>query len=80
MLLKNLIKNISKDKAKIAISDQDLTDAVAVGLCEDIVVGEYNKLKTTVNYKKLLKVFPALRLQNAIDATNKEKSGEKGYS
>ncbi len=67
-------------EAKIAISDQDLTDAVAVGLCEDIVVGEYNKLKTTVNYKKLLKVFPALRLQNAIDATNKEKSGEKGYS
>ena len=65
--------------AKVAVSDEDLRDAVNIGLCEDLMVGENNRLTTVVNYKKLVKVFPALRLQNAIIKTNEIKAGEKKY-
>lgn len=64
---------------KVAVSDEDLRDAVNIGLCEDLMVGENNRLTTVVNYKKLVKVFPALRLQNAIIKTNEIKAGEKKY-
>ncbi len=65
---------------KINVNDQDLFDAVNIGLCDDIVVGDYNKLSCTMYYKKVMKVFPALRLSNAIEAANQEKSGELKYS
>lgn len=62
---------------QIPISDEDLKDAITVGLCDDIVVGSSNKLSCNVFYKKLLKVYPALRLQNAIEAHNQKKAGKQ---
>ncbi|OIQ19103.1 MAG: hypothetical protein BM556_07410 [Bacteriovorax sp. MedPE-SWde] len=74
----NLSAILEEFKEKqIAISDEDLKDAINVGLCDDIVVGEFNKLSCLVYYKKLKKIFPALRLQNAIDAHNSKKAGAK---
>ncbi|EQC52647.1 Crp/Fnr family transcriptional regulator [Bacteriovorax sp. DB6_IX] len=67
-------------EAQVGITDEDLTDAIKVGLCDDLVVGDYNKLTCTVYYKKLLKVFPALRLQNAIEAHNAKKAGGNKYA
>ena len=68
------------DEKKIPANQEDLRDAITVGLCGDIVVGDYNKLSCMVNYKKLLKVFPALRLQNAINSHNEKKSGGNKYT
>jgi len=65
---------------QVSISDEDLKDAIKIGLCDDIVVGDYNKLTCTVYYKNLIKVFPALRLQNAIDAHNAKKAGGNKYA
>lgn len=65
---------------QIGITDEDLRDAINIGLCDDIVVGDFNKLTCTVNYRKLQKVFPALRLQNAIKAHNDKKAGGTKYS
>lgn len=64
---------------QIAVTDEDLKDAITVGVADDIVVGEYNKLSCNIMYKKLLKVYPALRLQNAIESHNKKKAG-KAYA
>ncbi|EQC45364.1 Crp/Fnr family transcriptional regulator [Bacteriovorax sp. Seq25_V] len=62
---------------QVAIGDEDLKDAITAGLCDDIVIGDFNKLVFNVYYKKLIKIFPALRLQNAIDAHNKKKAGKQ---
>lgn len=62
---------------QIPISDEDLKDAITAGLSDDIVVGGHNKLSCNIFYKKLLKIYPALRLQNAVEAHNHKKAGKQ---
>lgn len=69
------------EQQNIPVVDEDLKDAVKAGLCEDIIVGEGNKLTSVVNIDKLDKMFPALRMMNAIKKINetKAKDGRGGY-
>ncbi|OUR96338.1 hypothetical protein A9Q84_08255 [Halobacteriovorax marinus] len=61
----------------VNVSDEDLRDAVSCGLCEDILVGEGNKLTSVINYTKLKKLFPSIRMMNAVTKVNDTKSGHK---
>jgi CRP/FNR family transcriptional regulator, cyclic AMP receptor protein len=65
----------------VPISDEDFKDAVNANLAQDIIVGEGNKLTAVVEYQKLKKIFPALRMSNAIKKVNeiKVKDGKGGY-
>ncbi|GAB4013584.1 MAG: hypothetical protein Fur0010_10570 [Bdellovibrio sp.] len=60
---------------KIDIIEENLKDAVEAGLCGDIIVGEGNKLTCHVMYDKLKKVYPSIKLLNAIAKVNEAKSG-----
>lgn len=60
----------------VPIVDSDLKDAVDAGLCDDIIVGSANKLFSKVNADKLMKIFPAIKLMNAIEKVNEEKAGK----
>jgi CRP-like cAMP-binding protein len=65
----------------VPISDEDFKDAVDAKLAEDILVGEGNKLTAVINYEKLKRVFPAIRMMNAIKRVNEAKAnnGRQGY-
>lgn len=90
-IVNQLVKNgVTEDKAKVDISaviddlkgsdppvsDEDLKDAIKCKMADDIVVGENNRLFSTINYVLVKKVFPSIRLSNAIDRVNKKKAGE----
>ncbi len=64
---------------KVPINDGDFKDAVDAGFAEDLLVGEDNRLTSVINIDKLRKVFPAIRLQNAIKRINEKKAKEGGY-
>ena len=57
----------------VPIVDEDFKEAVKAGLAEDILVGAGNKLTSIVQIGKLRKIFPAIRIQNAIKRVNEEK-------
>lgn len=61
---------------KIPISDQDLGDAIAAKLCDDIVVGELNQLTCNVELSKLRQIYPSIRLTNAIARVNEMKASK----
>lgn len=63
---------------KIPVSEDDLADAVAAGLCGDIVVGSMNELSTTAKYQSILRILPCVKITNAIRKINEAKVG-KGY-
>ena len=69
------------DDEGIPVVDEDLKDAVTAGLCEDIIVGDGNKLTSVVNIDKLDKIFQALRMMNAVGKVNESKvqDGKGGY-
>jgi len=58
----------------INVSDEDLRDAVTCGLCEDILVGGGNNLTSVINYSKLKKLFPSIRMMNAVARVNDSKA------
>lgn len=58
----------------VPIGDEDFKDAITAGLAEDLLVGEANTLTSVINIDKLRKVFPAIRLQNAIKRVNETKA------
>ena len=58
----------------IPISDDDLVDAITAGICDDILVGSGNKLTTTVNYNKLKKLYPCIKMMNAVKKINESKT------
>ncbi|MCO4792134.1 MAG: cyclic nucleotide-binding domain-containing protein [Bacteriovoracaceae bacterium] len=58
----------------IPISDEDLMDAISAGICDDILVGSGNVLSTTVNYAKLKKLYPCIKMMNAVKKINESKS------
>lgn len=61
----------------VPINEDDLRDAVAAGLSEDILVGEGNKLSAVIHYEKLKTVFPSIKMLNAVAKLNDVKSGKK---
>jgi len=67
------IIDVYKEK-NIPISDEDLIDAITAGICDDILVGAANKLTTTVNYMKLKKLYPCIKMMNAVKKINESKT------
>lgn len=70
----SLILNDFKLK-KIDVTDEDLKEAVEADLCSDIMVGKENKLTAVVKLEKMKKVYPSIKMINAIKRVNAEKSG-----
>ncbi|PIP94644.1 MAG: hypothetical protein COW00_09010 [Bdellovibrio sp. CG12_big_fil_rev_8_21_14_0_65_39_13] len=60
---------------KIDIIEENLKDAIDAGLCGDIIVGTGNKLTCHVQFDKLKKVYPSIKLLNAIQKVNESKAG-----
>jgi CRP/FNR family cyclic AMP-dependent transcriptional regulator len=60
---------------KIPITEEDLADAHTAGFTGDVIVGDDNIVTTTVQYNKLVKAFPAIKLMNAINKVNESKAG-----
>jgi CRP/FNR family transcriptional regulator, cyclic AMP receptor protein len=58
----------------IPISNEDLIDAITAGICDDILVGTGNRLTTTVNYMKLKKLYPSIKMMNAVKKINESKT------
>lgn len=64
---------------KYIVTEGDFADAITGGLADDIVVGDGNRLISKVNYTKLKKMLPCIRLTNAVAELNKIKSGSMKY-
>lgn len=64
---------------KIIVTEEDFTDAIKAGIGDDIVVGAGNKLVSQINYTKLSKLLPCIRLTNMIGEINDSKSGGNKY-
>lgn len=69
------IVNISElinhfDEQKLPVSELDLTDANKMKFTSDIMVSASNESSCEVNYPKLKKALPAIRLLNAIKKAN----------
>lgn len=62
-------------KKNIVITEEDLVDAHNAGFTGDILVGEGNVVTTTVQYVKLKKAFPGIRLMNGVSRVNDAKAG-----
>ncbi|MGB0453809.1 MAG: Crp/Fnr family transcriptional regulator [Bacteriovoracaceae bacterium] len=74
--LADLSKIFDNCKAnQISISDDDLAEAVEAGLCGDIIVGTGNKLSSEVQFAKLIKLLPSIKMTNAIAKMNESKAG-----
>jgi CRP/FNR family transcriptional regulator, cyclic AMP receptor protein len=65
------------NKAGDDFTSDDIKDATIAGLCDDIVVGEGNKLTCNVQVEKLKKLFPSIKLVNAISRVNETMAGAK---
>jgi CRP/FNR family transcriptional regulator, cyclic AMP receptor protein len=61
----------------IPIAQDDFTSAVVQGLAEDIYVGEGGVLSTKVNYVNLKKIYPSLKMVNALRRANESKQTKK---
>lgn len=68
-----VILNEFKQK-NIAITEEDLADSARAGFTGDLIVGSNNAVVTTVLATKLEKMFPCIRLQNAIRKLNDKKA------
>jgi CRP/FNR family cyclic AMP-dependent transcriptional regulator len=62
---------------KVPIFDEDLKDAIVAGICDDILVGPGNKLISKVNFPKLKKIYPCIKMMNAIERLNETHSTSK---
>ena len=59
----------------IKVSDEDLRDAVSCKICEDLLVDASGGLTSVVDYAKLQKLYPSIRMMNAVRKVNDTKSG-----
>lgn len=64
----------------LPITDEDLNDAITAGFCEDIIIGDGGKLTSVVDYEKLKKSYPAIKMMNAINRVNKGKNKSNKYA
>ena len=62
---------------KVPICDEDLRDAIDAGLAGDIMVGKTNKLTSVVQYSRVKKLYPAIKMMNAIKQVNESKTASK---
>jgi CRP/FNR family transcriptional regulator, cyclic AMP receptor protein len=91
-IMDNLVlQGITDDKAEVNISDildgfktknvpicdTDLRDAIDAGLTGDIMVGKTNKLTSVVQYARVKKLYPAIKMMNAIKEVNDSKTQPK---
>lgn len=69
------ISSILEDfkKRNMPIFQNDLDDAIKLQICDDIEVGECNIMQTTVDYPKLMKLYPCIKMSNGVDRVNKSK-------
>ena len=70
---------ISFKANRIPISENDLRDAIDAGFVKEICVEEENQLSTKVNYEKLKKLFPSIRIMNAVRKINEAKSSGRAF-
>ncbi len=59
----------------VPIMDEDLRDAINAHICDDILIGDMNKLSSTVNVAKLKMLYPSIRMMNCIKKVNEQKTG-----
>ena len=59
---------------KVPILQEDLSDAIRAGFCDDIIVGDNNVLSVNVFYDKLKKIYPSIKMMNVISRFNESKS------
>ncbi|MBK23464.1 MAG: hypothetical protein CME70_05600 [Halobacteriovorax sp.] len=64
----------------LPITDEDLNDAITAGFAEDIIIGEGGKLTSIVDYAKLKKSYPAIKMMNAIKRINQSKNKSNKYA
>ena len=60
-------------KQDIEMRGEDLYDAIDANICHEMFIDNTEKLTCYVNYDFLEKIFPAIRLQNLLKTTNREK-------
>jgi CRP-like cAMP-binding protein len=76
----NLTQVLAALKAeKQIVTEEDFADAIKAGLGDDIVVGSANQLTSKINFLKLQKLLPAIRLMNILTEINDTKSGTNKY-
>ncbi len=68
-----VILNEFKEK-NMGITQEDLMDSAHAGFVGDLVIGENGSVVTTVMASKLEKMFPCIRLQNAVKKINEKKA------
>ncbi len=59
---------------KISVSGEDLRDAIDAGLVDDIMVGKGNRLSSIVKISRVKKLYPAIKMLNAVKKINEEKA------
>ncbi len=70
----NISAILDKFKArKMNIKEEDLLEAKEAGFTSDVMLGDGNYLTVKVQYNKLLKTLPAIRVMNAIRKVNEQK-------
>lgn len=70
----NISAILDKFKArKMNIKEEDLLEAKDSGFTSDVMLGEGNNLTVKVQYNKLIKTLPAIRVLNAIRKINEQK-------
>ncbi len=72
------ILDFYKDK-NLPMTIEDLDDALKAGLIGSLVVGENKAIITELNYPKLRKMFPAIKIMNAIKRLNESKVKKGNY-
>jgi CRP-like cAMP-binding protein len=60
----------------IPIMDEDLRDAINANICDDILIGDMNKLTSKVNVPKLKMLYPSIKMMNCIQKLNDSKAGQ----
>lgn len=67
-------------KDQLRITDEDLSDAIKANLCGEIIIGGGGKLTSIVDYDKLKKTYPAIKMMNAINRVNLSKNKTNRYA
>lgn len=71
----NITEILDEFKQKnIAVTEEDLGDSAKAGFTGALVVGDKNAVTTSVAISKLEKLWPSIRLQNAVKKLNEKKA------
>ncbi len=67
------ILNTFKEQ-NVPVTDEDLRDAITANICDDILIGDMNKLTSKVNVPKLKMLYPSIKMMNCIQSINDSKA------